>query len=66
MNEMTNKKDEEAYAIKLTPEQKLAQSIRLYWYARELKRAGLKMIYPELSKDEIEKKVRDIFLYARD
>lgn len=66
MNEHPDEKDKPAYEIILTPEQKLAQSISLYWTARELKKAGLKMVYPELSNEEIEKKVRDIFLYARD
>ena len=50
---------------KLTPEQKLTQALRLYTNARDLKIAGLKKFHPELSDQEIEKKVKEIFLYAR-
>ncbi|MBX3008432.1 MAG: hypothetical protein KF816_10435 [Melioribacteraceae bacterium] len=41
MNEHPDKKDKQAYEINLTSEQKLAQSISLYWSARDLKKAGL-------------------------
>jgi hypothetical protein len=51
--------------IKLTPEQKLNQSLKLYSAAKELKTAALRKFYPELTETEIIKKVKDIFLYAR-
>jgi hypothetical protein len=49
----------------MTPEQKLRISMRLYWCARELKAAGLRRQYPEWTREQIDKKVREIFLYAR-
>ncbi len=49
---------------KMTPTQKLEALMNLYWTARQLKIAGLKMQYPELTDLEIQRKVRDIFLYA--
>jgi len=48
----------------MSPEQKLNAAARLYWSARDLKSAGLRNFYPELSEMEIEKKVREAFLYA--
>lgn len=50
---------------KFTPEQKLMLSLRLYYSAKELKRAALKSFYPELSEREIKEKVDKIFFYAR-
>ena len=49
----------------ITPENKLKLSLKLYFTARELKRAGLKMLHPEWSNDKTEMKVKEIFLYAR-
>jgi len=49
----------------ITPENKLKLSLQLYFTARELKRAGLKMLHPEWSNDKTEMKVKEIFLYAR-
>jgi hypothetical protein len=50
---------------KMTPEQKLAISMRLYWTARDLKAAGLRLQHPEWTQKQIDQKVREIFLYAR-
>jgi hypothetical protein len=50
---------------KMTPEQKLRISTWLYWTARELKAAGLRRQHPEWTREQIDKKVREIFLYAR-
>jgi hypothetical protein len=50
---------------KLTPEQKLQLAINLYFQARELKTAGIKKQYPELSEKEVNQKVKEIFLYAK-
>ncbi len=51
--------------VKLSPEQKLTQSLRLYYNAKELKIAALRKFHPELSEQEIQKKVKEIFLYAK-
>lgn len=50
---------------KLTPEEKLNVSLDLYWSAREFKKAALKKEFPDLSEEEIETKVKEIFMYAR-
>ncbi len=57
--------DQEKYIKQLSPEQKLKASQQLYFSARSLKIASFKKKYPNLSKKEIEKKVTEIFLYAR-
>ena len=49
----------------LTAEQRLIESLRLYFLARELKTAALKQFYPEMSKEEIEKKVKEFFIYGK-
>ncbi len=49
---------------KLTAEQKIRAALDLYYSARELKASGLRAMHPGMSKEEIDKKVRDIFLYA--
>jgi len=49
----------------MTAAQKLNLSLRLYSSARELKKAALEQLHPELTKKQIEEKVREIFLYAR-
>lgn len=48
----------------LTPEEKLIQSLLLYSNAKELKKAFLKFRHPELSDDELENKVKEIFQNA--
>lgn len=48
-----------------TPEQKLKLSLKLYYSARELKKCGLRMLSPGLTEEVLEKKVTEIFLYAR-
>lgn len=49
----------------MSPGKKLEVSFRLYDSAKELKRAALKNDFPLLPDKEIEKMLRDIFLYAR-
>jgi hypothetical protein len=49
----------------MTPEEKLKIALRLYYSAKQLKAAALHHEYPNLTKKEIQKKVREIFLYAR-
>lgn len=48
----------------MTPEQKIRAALDLYYSTRALKAAGLRAIYPSMSEEEIDKKVREIFLYA--
>jgi len=49
----------------MTPEEKLNIALRLYESARLLKRAGLRALHPDWDEEQITKKVREIFLYAR-
>ena len=49
----------------MSPEKKLELSLRLYYSARELKRSWLKQQHPDWSEANVEKRVREIFLYAR-
>jgi hypothetical protein len=49
----------------MTAGQKLNLSLMLYSSAYELKKAALEQLYPELTKKQIEDKVRESFLYAR-
>ena len=49
----------------MTAEQKLNLSLKLYFDARELKKAAMKHFHPELTEEEIEKRVKEIFFYAR-
>ena len=48
----------------LTAEQRLIESLRLYFLARALKTAALKKLEPNKSEEEIEKKVRELFIYG--
>jgi capsid portal protein len=48
-----------------SPEKKLELAMNLYYTARELKRAGLKLQHPDWTDEEIDKKLFEIFLYAR-
>lgn len=49
----------------LTPQQKLLQALKLIHLAKELKKAALKKFEPDLSEDDIKKKVNNLFLHAR-
>lgn len=48
----------------LTAEQRLMESLKLYFLARELKTAALKKLEPNKREEEIEKKVREFFIYG--
>lgn len=48
----------------MKPEQKLMLAVNLYQHARSLKAAGLRNQHPDWSEEEIQKKVKEIFLYA--
>lgn len=49
----------------MTPEQRLQAASRLYHSARELKAAALRARHPDWSEEEIQRAVREAFLYAR-
>jgi hypothetical protein len=55
----------EIYA-RQTPAQKLHTAYRLYLSAKSLKEAGLKQAHPDWSPDQIQKAVREAFMYARE
>ena len=50
----------------MTPGQKVRAASRLYWGARKLKAAWFRSQHPEWAEEQIQKAVRDAFLYARD
>ena len=50
---------------KMSPAQRLREAFRLYAFARELKYAGLRRKYPELTQDKLDAKLREAFLHAR-
>lgn len=49
----------------MTPEQRWRAAQRLYWSARKLKAASLRSWQPGLSEREIERRVKEAFMYAR-
>jgi hypothetical protein len=49
----------------MTPAQKLEVAAKIYHSAKALKAAAIKEQHPDLSAEEIKKKVDQIFLYAR-
>ena len=49
----------------MSASQKLNLSLKLYFTAKELKKAALHQLHPELTEIEIEEKVKKIFFYAR-
>jgi hypothetical protein len=49
----------------MTPAQKLRAAQRLWESARQLKAAGLRMQHPDWTEEQIERAVREAFLYAR-
>jgi hypothetical protein len=51
---------------RMTPEEKLKAVINLYWTARRLKAAGVRLQHPEWTDAQVEAAVREAFLHARD
>ena len=49
----------------MTPEQRILAAHRLYWAARELKAASIRSWHPELKEPEVQKQVKEFFMYAR-
>ena len=64
---MDDAKDEVYWKIirAMTPAQKLKAAQRLYWSARALRAAALRMEHPDWTEEEIQSAVREAFLYAR-
>lgn len=50
---------------KMTVEEKLLAANQLFHSARALKKAALQSFHPELSEIEINRRVKEAFLYAR-
>ena len=50
----------------MTPAQKLAVALRLIHETRALKAAALRARHPEWTEEQIQRKVRDAFLFAAD
>jgi hypothetical protein len=48
----------------MSGEQKLRSAFALYWSARNLKAAALRTQHPEWSEEDVQKRVREIFLHA--
>jgi len=51
---------------RMTPQQKLEASMRLYWSARALKAAWFRGEHPDWSEQRVQKAVRDAFLFHRE
>lgn len=50
---------------KMTPEQRWTVAKRLYWTARKLKAAGVRMLHPDWSEEQVSREVTRIFQNAR-
>jgi Rv0078B-related antitoxin len=51
---------------RMTPQQKLRVTMMLWHSVRRLKLAYLRQQHPELSEAEVNRRVKEAFLYARD
>ena len=49
----------------INSEQKLTEALKLYFLARELKTVGLRMMNPNMTEQQIQEKVKEIFLNAK-
>lgn len=49
---------------RLSGEQKWRTAFNLYWSARALKAAALREQHPDWSEEQVQKRVREIFLHA--
>jgi hypothetical protein len=50
---------------RMTPAERLQAATRLYWTARQIKEAALRARHPEWSAEQLQRAVRDAFLFAR-
>ncbi len=49
---------------RLSGEQKLRAAFALYWSARALKTAAIRAQHPDWTPEEVEQRVKEIFLHA--
>jgi hypothetical protein len=49
----------------MTPAQRLKAAERLYWDARRLVEARVRLQHPEWTEDQVRRAVNETFLYAR-
>ncbi len=48
---------------RLTGQQKLETAFALYWSARDLKAAALREQHPDWTEDQVQQRVKEIFLH---
>ena len=58
-------KIQEEIFYRMTPAQRLRAAEQLYWSARQLKTASIQALHPELDQEQVQQKVKEIFMYAR-
>lgn len=49
---------------RLSGEQKLRAAVRLYWSARKIKAARLRLLHPDWSEEQVQQRVKEIFMHA--
>lgn len=49
----------------MSPSERLHQAERLYWMARGLRTARERALHPDWTEEQIQRRVREIFLRAR-
>lgn len=49
---------------RMTGEQKLRTAFQLYWGAREIKAARLRQQHPDWTEEQVQQKVKEIFMHA--
>ena len=49
---------------KMSPARKLEVAQQLYWSARNMKAAYLRSQHPDWDEEQIQRKVKEIFMYA--
>jgi len=62
---MSQEKVQDEILRKMTPEQKLAAAMNLYYSARRLKSAWLRQEHKDWSDEQVEAAVREAFVNAR-
>jgi hypothetical protein len=62
---MTQEEVQDEILKKMTPEEKLAAAMNLYYSARKLKSAWLRHMHKDWSDEQIEAAVREAFVNAR-
>jgi len=50
---------------KMPGQRRLELAERLYWFARDVKAAGIRSHHPDWSEEQVQAEVRRIFLHAR-